>query len=81
MTKMPPVPTPLLGSSSPSHWVLHVQFTGVDSPPHNIVLSARAVPRTLCTNLSLDDSLVLDWHPIFNAAAEQAEKMIRIRKD
>jgi len=52
----------------------------VDSPPH-IVLSARAVPRTLCTNLSLDDSLELDWHPIVNAAAEQAEKLIRIRKD
>jgi hypothetical protein len=26
-------------------------------------------------------SSILDWHPNFNAAAEQAEKLIRIIKD
>ncbi len=80
MTKMPHVPIPLLDSSSPSHWVIQVQFKGVESPPH-IELSTKAVHRTLCTNLSLGDSSVLDWHPIFNASSEPAEKLIRIKKD
>jgi len=34
----------------------------------------------LCTNFSLADSLILDWHPIFNVVTEQAEKLIRSRK-
>ncbi len=36
---------------------------------------------TLCTNFSFADSLTLGWHPIFNAATEQAEKLRKITID
>ena len=37
--------------------------------------------RNLCTNFTLADSWhLLDWHPICNAATEQAEKLLGIRK-
>jgi hypothetical protein len=70
---MPPVPTPPVGSLSPSQqeWTHHPIL---NYPPEQD-------QNPLCTNFLLADSLTLDWHPIFNAAPEQAEQLPRVRKD
>jgi len=72
MTKMPSMSTPLLGSSSPSpqewtHRPILIYPPEQNQDPLHQLLTA--------------DSLMLDWHPIVNVVAEQAEKLIRGRKD
>ena len=63
-----------MGSSSPSpqEWT-HCPILSFLPEPE------QSRTRTLCTNFSLADSLTLDWHPIFNAATEQAENCLEIK--
>ena len=75
MTKMPPLPAPPVSSSSPRpHEWTH-------RPPCRTICQSRIRARTLlCTIFSLTDSSTLEWHPIFTAVIERAEKLLRIRK-
>jgi len=74
MAKMPPMPTPPIGSSS-------LKPQGQGWTHHPILNYPPEQDQDLCTNFSLADSLTLDWHQNFNAATEQAEKLLHIKKD
>jgi hypothetical protein len=63
------------------HWVLQVQVhrSGLTTLYLTICQSRT---ETLCvrSNFSLTDSWTLDWHLIFNAVAEQDEKLLALEK-
>ena len=56
-------------------------LVGLTPGPRAMQLQGQSpATRILCTTFLLTDSLTLDWHPIFNAAAKQAENCLKLEK-